>query len=45
MKLHHKGRPYLFLAMWKIKQAVVEKLLRDLGESDQNVHQGKDGYH
>jgi hypothetical protein len=34
MKLPPKGRPYLFVAMWKIQQAVVEKLLRDLGESE-----------
>jgi hypothetical protein len=30
MKLPPKGRPYLFLGMWKIQQAVVEKLLRPI---------------
>jgi hypothetical protein len=44
MKLPPKGRTYLFVAMWKIQQAVVEKLLRGLVGSDQNVRQGKYGY-
>jgi hypothetical protein len=44
LKLHPKERTYLFVAMWKIQQAVVEKLLRDLVELDQNVRQGKYGH-